>query len=123
MQHRIYQLRKERLNLSRAKFGAPIGMTDSEIRNIEDGKTELKDNKIPLICREYNVNEQWLRTGVGDMFLPKSEQDELEALFSEILGSEDSDNVRKLARAFAKLTIQQRHEAAELVAALARNMQ
>ena len=61
--------------MSRAKFGEPIGMTDSEIKNVETGATQLKENKIPLICNAYNVNEQWLRTGQGDMFLPKRSEE------------------------------------------------
>ena len=63
--------------MSRAKFGEPIGMTDSEIKNVETGATQLKENKIPLICNIYNVNEQWLRTGQGDMFLPKTRAQEI----------------------------------------------
>ena len=50
MKNRILQLRKTVLNLSRAKFGEAIGMSDSEIKNIENGVTQLKENKIPLIC-------------------------------------------------------------------------
>lgn len=72
MKNRILYLRKEILGLSRVKFGAPIGMSDSEIKNVETGLTQLKETKIPLICGAYNVNEKWLRTGDGDVFLPKT---------------------------------------------------
>ena len=74
MKDRLFYLRKKVLNLSREKFGAPVGMTDSEIKNIETGITQLKENKIPLICSKYNVSETWLRTGEGEMFLPKSRE-------------------------------------------------
>lgn len=77
MKDRILYLRKTALNLSRAKFGEPIGMSDSEIKNIENGITQLKENKIPLICNTYNVSENWLRTGEGEMFLPKSRGQEI----------------------------------------------
>lgn len=77
MKDRLFHLRKEVLHLSREKFGAPIGMTDSEIKNIENGKTQLKENKIPLICSTYNVNETWLRTGEGEIFRPKSRGEEI----------------------------------------------
>lgn len=72
MKDRMLYLRKTALKLSRAKFGDPIGMSDSEIKNIENGVTQLKENKIPLICNAYNVNEAWIRTGEGDIFVPKS---------------------------------------------------
>ena len=77
MKDRLFYLRKKVLNLSREKFGAPIGMTDSEIKNIETGTTQLKENKIPLICSQYNVNETWLRTGNGEVFVPKSRGEEI----------------------------------------------
>ena len=77
MKDRLFYLRKKVLNLSREKFGAPIGMTDSEIKNIETGVTQLKENKIPLICSKYNVNEAWLRTGSGEVFVPKPRGQEI----------------------------------------------
>lgn len=77
VKNRILHLRKTALNLSRAKFGEAIGMSDSEIKNIENGVTQLKENKIPLICNAYNVNEEWLRTGNGEMFLPKTRGQEI----------------------------------------------
>ena len=80
MKERLFHLRKAVLNLSRAKFGEPIGMSDSEIKNIETGLTQLKDSKISLICKEYNVNETWLRTGTGDMFNPKTRGEEIGAI-------------------------------------------
>lgn len=80
MKDRLFQLRKSALNLSRAKFGEPIGMTDSEIKNIENGLTQLKDTKIPLIVEKYNVSETWLRTGEGEMFLPRTRGEEIGAI-------------------------------------------
>ena len=77
MKDRLFYLRKTVLNMSRAKFGIPIGMSDGEIKNIETGLTQLKENKIPLICKEYHVNEEWLRTGKGDMFIPKTRGQEI----------------------------------------------
>lgn len=77
MKDRLFHLRKEVLHLSREKFGAPIGMTDSELKNIEYGKTQLKEIKIPLICSTYNVNETWLRTGEGEIFHPMPRGEEI----------------------------------------------
>ena len=77
MKDRLFYLRKTVLNLSRAKFGKPIGMSDGEIKNIENGFTQLKEKTIPLICREYNVREEWLRTGQGDIFQPMGRGEEL----------------------------------------------
>lgn len=88
MKERIFHLRKELLGLSRAKFGEPIGMTDSEIKNIEYGYTELKENKIALICAKYDVNENWLRTGEGTPLRQKTWQEEVAKYVGEVLTSQ-----------------------------------
>lgn len=77
MKDRLFWLRKSELKLSREKFGERVGMSGSEIRNIEDGVTRLKENKIPLICREFSVNEVWLRTGEGEPFKEESREEQI----------------------------------------------
>lgn len=67
MNERIKQLRKA-LGLSGEKFGGAIGLTRMAISNLERGKYNLTEQSIKSICREFNVNEQWLRTGEGEMF-------------------------------------------------------
>ncbi len=49
--------------LSQEKFGIPIGMTRSEVKNIIYGITTLKEKHIPLVCEKYGYREEWLRTG------------------------------------------------------------
>lgn len=67
MKERIKKLRNY-LKLSQEEFGAKIGVTKSTISNIETGRFNATDTSIKLICKEFNVNELWLRTGVGEMF-------------------------------------------------------
>lgn len=89
MKDRLFWLRKSELKLSREKFGERVGMSGSEIRNIEDGVTRLKENKIPLICREFNVNEVWLRTGEGEPFKEESREEQIMRFATEtVKGSE-----------------------------------
>lgn len=64
---RIQTLRKT-LGLSRRAFGEKIGVTESVIVNIEFNRLKKPEQKEPiyiLICKEFNVNEMWLRTGEG----------------------------------------------------------
>lgn len=68
MNERVKQLRKI-LNLSGEKFGENIGVKRSAISDIETGRNNLSDQMIKLICYAYNVNENWLRTGEGDIFI------------------------------------------------------
>lgn len=63
---RIKILRKEK-NLSMEDFGAVIGMGKSAVSRIENGVNGTTDQTIRSICREFGVNEHWLRTGEGEM--------------------------------------------------------
>lgn len=122
MKERLFELRKNVLKLSRAKFGEPIGMTDSEIKNLENGVTQLKESKIHLIVKTYNVNEQWLKTGEGEMFLEKSESDKLAELFADLMGKPVDDEERQLAESYAALTKEERKQIVGIMRKLAKGI-
>ncbi|MPM10414.1 hypothetical protein SDC9_56746 [bioreactor metagenome] len=65
---RISELRKN-LNLSQEDFGKKINVTRSAVSNYEKGLRNIMDRVIFDICREFNVNEDWLRNGTGKMFV------------------------------------------------------
>lgn len=65
---RIKELRKS-LKLSQEGLGNAIGLTKSSVSNIENGIRNVTDQHIKLLCSELNVNEEWLRTGRGKMFV------------------------------------------------------
>ncbi len=67
MKERIRELRKH-LNMTMDEFGARIGLSKAAISLIESGRNGARDQTIFAICREFGVNEQWLRTGEGEMF-------------------------------------------------------
>lgn len=67
MKDRIREVR-EHSGLSMEKFGARIGIGKASISLLESGKNNPSAQTISLICREFNVNEHWLRTGEGEMF-------------------------------------------------------
>ncbi len=66
----IKKLRKN-LDLTQQKFGERIGIKGNTVAQYELGRNEPIDAVISLICREFHVNENWLRTGDGDMFQPE----------------------------------------------------
>ena len=78
MNERIKELRKT-LGLTLEKFGERLGVSKVAISLIENGKNALTDQMFKSICREFNVNENWLRTGNGEMFndLPQTTLEEL----------------------------------------------
>lgn len=78
MNERIKQLRKE-LGLTLEKFGERIGLRKSSLSQIENGVNGVTEQLIKSICREFNVREEWLRTGELPMFngFPQTVLDEL----------------------------------------------
>lgn len=103
MNKRIEEVRKYN-KLTRAAFGERIGVSGDVINNLERGRVEIKDHIIRLICMEYNINETWLRTGEGEMFLPESRDDEI-AKFTATLLKEESDSFKnRLVATLAKMT-------------------
>lgn len=83
---RIKELRKNQ-KLTLDKFGKTLGVTKSAVSNIENGNRSLTEQMFKSICREFNVNEEWLRTGKGDMY--KLIEDEVSAAASDITDGED----------------------------------
>lgn len=90
----IYSIRKA-LKLSRAKFGEKIGVSESVIKNIELRGVELKPLMSDLICRVYNVNPIYMKTGEGEMFISDNDKvllDEVKQRFK--LTDDEVDIVR-----------------------------
>lgn len=67
MNTRIKKIRRE-LDLTQQAFAEKIGMKQNSIALIESGKRNISDQAILSICREFNVNEEWIRFGCGEMF-------------------------------------------------------
>ena len=65
--HRIKQLRKH-CKLNQDDFGKRIGLKHGAISKMEKPGNTVIDQNIRLICDTFNVSEDWLRTGEGDMF-------------------------------------------------------
>ncbi len=69
MNERIKKLRKE-LDLTQQKFADKLGVKRNTVGQWECGINALTDQVITSICREFNVSEEWLRNGTGEMFVP-----------------------------------------------------
>lgn len=71
---RIKKLRtSDELRLTLEKFGERVGVTKTAISKIEKNERNTTDQMFKSICREFNVNPEWLRNGTGDMFLELDE--------------------------------------------------
>lgn len=98
MHERIKELRKT-LDLTQEKFANRIGIKRNTVATYESGRNEPVDSVVSLICREFSVNEEWLRYGKGDMFKPAS----LDALHTLVEQYSLSDSDRILIEKFIGL--------------------
>ena len=90
MNERLKELR-EALHIKQGDFARRISTTQGHISDIENGRKELSDRTIKLISLEFNVNENWLRTGQGEIFREILEEDKVAAYVSELL-EDNGDN-------------------------------
>lgn len=72
MNERIKKLRKA-LGLTQQEFANRIGMKRNTVANYEINRNEPSNSVVSLICREFGVCEEWLRTGKGEIFEAKPE--------------------------------------------------
>lgn len=68
MARRVAEIRKVK-GLTQEQFSAPLKIDRATISNLENGNVPITDKNISLICLTFAVNETWLRTGEGDMFV------------------------------------------------------
>lgn len=102
MNERIKEVRKA-LNLSQDEFASRLGLTRGAITNIELYKTEPKPLLVGLICSTYSVNETWLRTGEGEMFVQPTRDEEIAAFVGAALSGEDENFKRRLLSVLIRL--------------------
>ena len=103
MKDRIKELRKNK-KLTQAEFGERIGVKGNTITTYENGSRVPSEAVIKSICRVFNVNEDWLRTGRGDPYIQLSRDEELAQFFGDVMKGEDPDFRRRLLSVMSRLT-------------------
>ena len=72
--------------------------------NLENGHRNLTEQMTKSICREFNVSDEWLRTGEGEMFLPVNRKTKIEKLTNQLLSEESDSFKNRLVSVLADLT-------------------
>lgn len=82
---RIKQVR-QKLALTQNKFATRIAISTSYLAGMELGNKKVNDRTIRLICMEFNIDEEWLRTGIGSMFNETADANiaKINSLFREL---------------------------------------
>lgn len=101
MNERIKELRKY-LMLNQEEFGKQIGVKKSAISLIESGKNNVTERMLLSICLVFDVNEQWLRDGIGEMFIDKNSNQLIAKFLGDLLVEPNSFR-KKLITGMAKL--------------------
>lgn len=102
MKNRIKKIRKE-LDLTQQKFADRLGVQRNTIAMYEMGKTTPSEAIILSICREFNVNEEWLRTGQGEMFIEISRDEQIASFIGEIQMNVDDSFKKRFISMLASL--------------------
>ena len=110
------------LGISQEEFGKRLGVTRGAITNIELNKVEPKPLFVDLICREFNVNEDWLKNGAEPTFLQRSRNEELSAFFGDLLNGEP-DFKHRLISVMSRLSVDQWQMLADMANMLVEEMQ
>lgn len=101
MNERLKLLRRE-LQLNQTEFGNRLGLKQSAVANYENGTRQPLDTVITSICREFGVSEQWLRTGEGEMFVPRTKNQVITDFMADLVMEDDSFK-KRIIEALAQL--------------------
>lgn len=88
-------------HLTRTEFAKRLNVSQAFVSQLCAGAREPSDRTISDICEKFNVNETWLRTGVGEMDVPLSRDAQLAKIFAAVQVSDDER--ARLVKAFASL--------------------
>ena len=106
MKDRIKLIREgadEKKKLSQQEFANSLGLSRNMIAQVEMGTRILSDRSIKDICRIYNVNEEWLKNGTGEMYKPRSDNEIIAKFVNDVMESRSDDFRKRLINALSQL--------------------
>ena len=104
MKNRIKQIRNSNPNWkSQDLFASFLGISKANLSSYETGRRTPTDAVIQLICEKCSVNEEWLRTGNGDMFVPGIKDKQISAMLADVMKSGEDSFRHRLVSALARL--------------------
>lgn len=106
MHERLRKLRKA-LDLTQQEFADKIGSKRNTVAKYETEANVPSTAVITLICRQFDVNEEWLRTGVGEMFLPANRHTQIAKLTRQLLSEEEDSFKNRFISMLADLSVEE----------------
>lgn len=103
MNNRLKKLRKE-LELTQKQFAEALHIKQNTVATYEMGRIIPSDSVIAGICREFNVNEEWLRNGTGSMFIEIDKENQLMQWAANVLKDESDSFKRRFVNMLMSLS-------------------
>lgn len=105
MKNRLKEIRKQfgERGKSQKAFAQYLGIPDDNLASYESGRRTPSESVIQLICQKCDINEEWLKTGNGEMHIKRTRNQELSDYFNRILETVDNDFKKRFFSALSKL--------------------
>lgn len=100
---RVKHLRKEIMKQTQQTFSDEIKISRSNLGNIETGEVAVTERVFYSICEKFNVNEEWLRTGEGKIFVELSKENQLMEWAGNVLKDESDSFKRRFVNMLMEL--------------------
>lgn len=106
MKDRIKQIRKE-INLTQQEFADKLGISRSTVATYEVGKSEPSDAAISLMCKTFNINEQWLRYGEGEKSCSLTREQEIANIVAVLFQEEEASFRFRVVKAICAMSVEE----------------
>lgn len=126
-----FKILRKSFNMNQEEWGNILGITRPGVSDIESGRRNVTDKHIRLICVDAingkYVNEEWLRTGQGDMIIELPKEDEVAAYVEDLL-ADDGENelyniIKAIMRTYNELSPKSQEVLRDASAKLVKNLQ
>lgn len=97
------KLVRKNSGLTLDKFGARVGVTKAAVSRLENDINSMTEQMFKSVCREFNVSEEWLRTGEGEMLKPVSRSEAIARFAGELMKEEDSSFKKQFIEVLVEL--------------------
>lgn len=103
---RIIKIRENRGD-SQEKFASRLGLSRNFINQVENRKKNISDRTISDICREFDVNEEWLKNGTGEVYIARSRNQAITDFAADLILDEDESFKKRLIEVLAQLSVEE----------------
>lgn len=103
MEDRIRKIRRD-FDLTQQQFSEKLKVSRNNVAGYEAGTRKPSDAVISLICREFNVSEEWLKDGIGEPYIQVNREDQLMEWAGRVLSEEPSSFRKRFVTMLSKLS-------------------